>query len=165
MKEYGSLKQGNLEGNCGMYALFNALYLLNNDGAMDFDIDEVYQRVIKKIDKYLISYTKILSGGMTYKHLYETLIYIVNEINTVKKDSYNIFLKKTGEELVGKRKETIINDMKKFLHNTDNRIIVLGVDWIYNHWTCVQDVTDLNLLVADSSIFESGRIPIKNKNH
>ena len=48
MKEYGSLKQGNLEENCGMYALFNALYLLNNDVTMDFDIDEVYQRVIKK---------------------------------------------------------------------------------------------------------------------
>lgn len=161
MKEYGSLKQGHLEGNCGMYALFNALYLLNNDGAMDFDIYEVYQRVIKKIDKYLISYTKILSDGMTYRHLYRALQYIVNEINTVKKGSYNIFLKKTGEELVGKRKETIINNMNDFLYKTDNRLIVLGVDGICNHWTCVRDVTDSNLLVADSSVFESGRIPIK----
>lgn len=161
MKEYDSLKQGYLDGTCGMYALFNALYLLNNDGAMDFDLYEVFKKVIKKIDKNLISYAKIVTDGMSYSHLYEVWKYIVNEINTVKKDSYNIFLRKKGIELVEKHKETIINDMKDFLNKTDNRLIVLGVDGIYNHWTCVRDVTDSNLLVADSSVFESGRIPIK----
>ena len=147
------LKQGDLIGICGVYAIINATkYLFPKD---QIDLDDLFAFILTKIDER--NNPKLLTvilNGMSRRKL-------VTLYNDVLRE-YVFHIKKDLDMVAGKKKlessqiGTAVQEMKEFLDRSNKdgirRIIIVCIDGKISHWTCITRITDKKIELFDGEI-------------
>ena len=147
------LKQGDLIGICGVYAIINATkYLFPKD---QIDLDDLFAFILTKIDER--NNPKLLTvilNGMSRR----TLVTLYNDVLR----EYVFHIKKDLDMVAEKKKlessqiGTAVQEMKEFLDRSNKdgirRIIIVGIDGKISHWTCITRITDKKIELFDGEI-------------
>ena len=147
------LKQGDLIGICGVYAIINApKYLFPND---QIDLDDLFAFILTKIDER--NNPKLLTvilNGMSRR----TLVTLYNDVLR----EYVFHIKKDLDMVAEKKKlessqiGTAVQEMKEFLDRSNKdgirRIIIVCIDGKISHWTCITRITDKKIELFDGEI-------------
>ncbi len=147
------LKQGELDGLCGVYSIINAAkYLFPKD---KIDLEDLFAFILTKIDKR--NRPKLLTvilNGMSRK----TLVTLYNDVLK----EYIFHLEKDLDMLAEKKKlessqiGTAVQEMKEFLDKSNvdgiRRIIIVGIDGKINHWTCITGIKNNQIEIYDGEI-------------
>lgn len=147
------LKQGDLIGICGVYAIINATkYLFPKD---QIDLDDLFAFILTKIDER--NNPKLLTvilNGMSRR----TLVTLYNDVLR----EYVFHIKKDLDMVAEKKKlessqiGTAIQEMKEFLDRSNKdgirRIIIVCIDGKISHWTCITRITDKQIELFDGEI-------------
>lgn len=147
------LKQGDLIGICGVYAIINATkYLFPKD---QIDLDDLFAFILTKIDE--INNPKLLTvilNGMSRR----TLVTLYNDVLR----EYVFHIKKDLDMVAEKKKlessqiGTAVQEMKEFLDRSNKdgirRIIIVCIDGKISHWTCITRITDKKIELFDGEI-------------
>ncbi len=153
------LKQGDLIGICGVYAIINATkYLFPKD---QIDLDDLFAFILTKIDER--NNPKLLTvilNGMSRR----TLVTLYNDVLR----EYVFHIKKDLDMVAEKKKlessqiGTAVQEMKEFLDRSNKdgirRIIIVCIDGKISHWTCITRITDKKIELFDGEI-KSYNIP------
>ena len=147
------LKQGDLIGICGVYAIINATkYLFPKD---QIDLDDLFAFILTKIDER--NNPKLLTvilNGMSRR----TLVSLYNDVLR----EY-LFHSKIDLDMVAEKKKlessqigTAVEEMKEFLDRSNKdgirRIIIVCIDGKISHWTCITRITDKKIELFDGEI-------------
>lgn len=147
------LKQGELDGLCGVYSIINATkYLFPKD---QIDLEDLFAFILTKIDER--NNPKLLTvilNGMSRKTLVTLYNDVVREyIFHTDKDLDMVAEKK---KLESSQIGTAIQEMKEFLDNSDQdgvrRIIIVGIDGKINYWTCITGIKNNQIELYDGTI-------------
>lgn len=134
------LRQGSLDGLCGVYSVVNALTLIHGS---DFDQKALFRDLLLSMRHRVVSLT------MTGMHLHE----YQTVIRRAKKYFDNIN-KPFGFRLAYCIAPDSLDDFWKTLccHYKEHGqgSILVGMTGQYDHWTCIQDITDTKIVLADS---------------
>ena len=147
------LKQGDLIGICGVYAIINATkYLFPKD---QIDLDDLFAFILTKIDER--NNPKLLTvilNGMSRR----TLVTLYNDVLR----EYVFHIKKDLDMVAEKKKlessqiGTAVQEMKEFLDRSNKdgirRIIIVCIDGKISHWTCITRITDKKIELFDGEI-------------
>ena len=147
------LKQGDLIGICGVYAIINATkYLFPKD---QIDLDDLFAFILTKIDER--NNPKLLTvilNGMSRR----TLVTLYNDVLR----EYVFHIKKDLDMVTKKKKlessqiGTAVQEMKEFLDRSNKdgirRIIIVCIDGKISHWTCITRITDKKIELFDGEI-------------
>ena len=147
------LKQGDLIGICGVYAIINATkYLFPKD---QIDLDDLFEIILTKIDER--NNPKLLTvilNGMSRR----TLVTLYNDVLR----EYVFHIKKDLDMVAEKKKlessqiGTAVQEMKEFLDRSNKdgirRIIIVCIDGKISHWTCITRITDKKIELFDGEI-------------
>ena len=147
------LKQGDLIGICGVYAIINATkYLFPKD---QIDLDDLFAIILTKIDER--NNPKLLTvilNGMSRR----TLVTLYNDVLR----EYVFHIKKDLDMVAEKKKlessqiGTAVQEMKEFLDRSNKdgirRIIIVCIDGKISHWTCITRITDKKIELFDGEI-------------
>ena len=147
------LKQGDLIGICGVYAIINATkYLFPKD---QIDLDDLFAFILTKI--YERNNPKLLTvilNGMSRR----TLVTLYNDVLR----EYVFHIKKDLDMVAEKKKlessqiGTAVKEMKEFLDRSNKdgirRIIIVCIDGKISHWTCITRITDKKIELFDGEI-------------
>ena len=147
------LKQGDLIGICGVYAIINApKYLFPKD---QIDLDDLFAFILTKIDER--NNPKLLTvilNGMSRR----TLVTLYNDVLR----EYVFHIKKDLDMVAEKKKlessqiGTAVQEMKEFLDRSNKdgirRIIIVCIDGKISHWTCITRITDKKIELFDGEI-------------
>ena len=147
------LKQGDLIGICGVYAIINATkYLFPKD---QIDLDDLFAFILTKIDER--NNPKLLTvilNGMSRR----TLVTLYNDVLR----EYVFHIKKDLDLVAEKKKlessqiGTAVQEMKEFLDRSNKdgirRIIIVCIDGKISHWTCITRITDKKIELFDGEI-------------
>ena len=147
------LKQGDLIGICGVYAIINATkYLFPKD---QIDWDDLFAFILTKIDER--NNPKLLTvilNGMSRR----TLVTLYNDVLR----EYVFHIKKDLDMVAEKKKlessqiGTAVQEMKEFLDRSNKdgirRIIIVCIDGKISHWTCITRITDKKIELFDGEI-------------
>ena len=147
------LKQGDLIGICGVYAIINATkYLFPKD---QIDLDDLFAFILTKIDER--NNPKLLTvilNGMSRR----TLVTLYNDV--LREYVFHI---KNDLDMVAEKKKlessqigTAVQEMKEFLDRSNKdgirRIIIVCIDGKISHWTCITRITDKKIELFDGEI-------------
>ena len=147
------LKQGDLIGICGVYAIINATkYLFPKD---QIYLDDLFAFILTKIDER--NNPKLLTvilNGMSRR----TLVTLYNDVLR----EYVFHIKKDLDMVAEKKKlessqiGTAVQEMKEFLDRSNKdgirRIIIVCIDGKISHWTCITRITDKKIELFDGEI-------------
>ena len=147
------LKQGDLIGICGVYAIINATkYLFPKD---QIDLDDLFAFILTKIDER--NNPKLLTvilNGMSRR----TVVTLYNDVLR----EYVFHIKKDLDMVAEKKKlessqiGTAVQEMKEFLDRSNKdgirRIIIVCIDGKISHWTCITRITDKKIELFDGEI-------------
>lgn len=147
------LKQGELDGLCGVYSIINAAkYLFPKD---KIDLEDLFAFILTKIDER--NNPKLLTvilNGMSKK----TLITLYNDVLR----EYIFHIDKDLDMVADKKKlessqiVTAVKEMKEFFDRSKEdkirRIIIVGIDGRINHWTCIIGIKDNQIEIYDGEI-------------
>ncbi len=147
------LKQGDLIGICGVYAIINATkYLFPKD---QIELDDLFAFILTKIDER--NNPKLLTvilNGMSRR----TLVTLYNDVLR----EYVFHIKKDLDMVAEKKKlessqiGTAVQEMKEFLDRSNKdgirRIIIVCIDGKISHWTCITRITDKKIELFDGEI-------------
>lgn len=145
-----ALRQGHLDGLCGIYSVLNAANHLC--GLTDEDRNRLFRQLVSLLERedYL---AKALYNGTYKKHI----DIISREAIVFLEDEYNIVIQ--VKRLFRDNKKININGfwagLKQFLNHQDEgdnykRVAIIRLGGEYEHWTCVYDVKNsLQLIDSD----------------
>ena len=130
--------QGSLDGLCGAYAVINSLTLM----APDIDAEMLFSCLIGHMGQRL---AEVMLEGMSTIELRKLVLAPCVGLC----DTLGLILRyrtsRCGESLAEYWQTVQAHTAQ---HGSGS--VVLGIAGGYNHWTCVQRVTDKTMLLADS---------------
>jgi len=131
------LKQGSLDGLCGVYSIINSSKIINNL-AHEESLD-LFKDIIYYLDRAK-NLSKIITEGLT--------INVIGEVmNNV--DSLNLKKEMPFKGYSETGLDEFWSSMQEFL-SFPNRTILLGLGGVYDHWSVVTKVTDNRITFFDS---------------
>lgn len=147
------LKQGELDGLCGVYSIINAAkYLFPKD---KIDLEDLFAFILTKIDeRNNPKLVTVILNGMSRK----TLVTLYNDVLReyifhIDKDLDMVADKK---QLESSQIGTAVQEMKEFFDRSKEdkirRIIIVGIDGKINHWTCIIGIKDNQIEIYDGEI-------------
>ena len=147
------LKQGELDGLCGVYSIINAAkYLFPKD---QIDLEDLFAFILTKIDeRNKPKLLTVLLNGMSRK----TLVTLYNDVLR----DYIFHIDKDLDMLADKKKlessqiGTAVQEMKEFFDRSKEdkirRVIIVGIDGKINHWTCITGIKNNQIEIYDGEI-------------
>lgn len=139
------LRQGRLDGLCGVYSVINAinnLYVLNEERR-----EKLFKVCIKYLDDNNILKQSILNGILV-KHIKKML------------DACGEFLQKNGYEelsyspIITKDGNitSVWTAVDYWIHNDSKKhVIIVGIGRTHDHWSCIVEIKEKLVYFCDSS--------------
>lgn len=132
-------EQGGLDALCGIYSIVNAERVINN--TVSQDSQNLFKEIVRYLDEQR-SLTTILTEGMLFKHITTVLNNVVGDRIAYKERH---FAGVKNPEL-----NTFWTEVSSFLHNGENRAVLLGISGVYDHWTVVKQIKENRIDLLDS---------------
>ena len=147
------MKQGNLDGLCGVYSIINAMRIIRRD--TEKESQALFGAIIEHLSRKR-NLRKIVSNGMTIGVLFN----IINDLDEdIPKDEYPRSRPFLSRDVTMPQ---VWTQMKQFLEKPANGTgaIIFHLSGSCEHWTVIKKIDDENVYLEDSC----GLKPIPRQN-